>query len=78
MESTDSNIKGVVRFTKGPISTIIIDGTIDGLTDDKYIYDVHVCGDISGGAKTVGDCFNASCHIFPKKLKRAVVVNATI
>uniref|UniRef100_A0A182M222 superoxide dismutase n=1 Tax=Anopheles culicifacies TaxID=139723 RepID=A0A182M222_9DIPT len=60
-----TNVRGVVRFCS--VSSVpgqrgaVIDGTIDGLTpNDTYQLNVHECGDISDGCRSVGDVYDSN------------------
>uniref|UniRef100_A0A182WL38 superoxide dismutase n=1 Tax=Anopheles minimus TaxID=112268 RepID=A0A182WL38_9DIPT len=74
-EST--NVRGVVRFCS--LSNVpgqrgaVIDGTIDGLApNDTYQLNVHECGDISDGCRSVGDVYDSN-EISADKSGRATV-----
>ncbi|XP_053664033.1 copper chaperone for superoxide dismutase-like [Anopheles marshallii] len=62
-EST--NVRGVVRFCS--LSNVagqkgaVVDGTIDGLASNgSYQLNVHECGDISEGCRSVGDVYDSN------------------
>lgn len=51
MEAGSSLVKGVVRMVQSDESSLVIDGTLDGLPPGKHAICVHECGDISDGCK---------------------------
>lgn len=55
MEAGSNLIKGVVRMVQSDESSLVIDGTLDGLPPGRHAICVHECGDISDGCKSCGD-----------------------
>uniref|UniRef100_A0A2M4CUR9 superoxide dismutase n=1 Tax=Anopheles darlingi TaxID=43151 RepID=A0A2M4CUR9_ANODA len=57
-----TNVRGVVRFCSSSATGrgAVVDGTIDGLAkQEKYLLNVHECGDISEGCASVGDVYDS-------------------
>lgn len=49
IETSKTNIQGLVRFVQANLQTCIVDGTVDGLKPGLYGIHIHECGDISQG-----------------------------
>lgn len=72
------DIKGVVRFTSpkdNSVNSLVIDGSIYGLSSDRvYQIEIHECGDLSDGCKSIGNTFgeaNQKCVITSNENGRA-------